>query len=57
MVRLFCAEWSAWAMGAGRIGYRCFTCQGLIAHDHFTAPPILLPAPCLCTPYRTLYPV
>lgn len=43
--------------GTGRIGYHCSARQGLVAHDHFTAPPILLPVPCLCTPYRTFYPV
>lgn len=26
-----------------------------VAHDRSTAPPILLPAPCLCTPYRTFF--
>ena len=39
----------------GRIGSRCSARQGLVAHDHFTATPILLPAPCLCTPYRTFF--
>ena len=30
--------------GTGRIGYHCSARQGLVAHDHFTATPILLPA-------------